>query len=1005
VRPSRLAFENFGPYRARAEVDFSRLGPVFLVWGKTGSGKTSIFDAMTYALYGVAPGSRGGLERQLWSHYAQPGEKPLVEFEFFLGGEEYRAVRQPPYKRRNRKGELADAPAEALLYRRESGEWRLLANKITEVDAIVEARMGLSEDEFSKIILLPQGEFQRFLDMDSTERVSVLEKLFPVAIHDAVARLAKEESKVALAAVQSVDASLARMGGADAAEDESAEFERLVRDVESLTASRAAALAELGRAESELALGRAAADRAARAAEASDRLAVLEAAWPEATARRVRISAARAAAAALPRVEAAAIAAAALAEGSAALATREAELAAYEERRAEIDASRVRASDLSSVAAALDGELGELRAASAAWQASIAAEGLATQARVAEEEARARERDARVAEEEERLRLGEVAVGPEEEARVRAAFEEARANVDAAAERDRAATESAESARRIAALEEAVLARGSECVAAADARSRAESALAALELLARRGQAATLAARLVEGEPCPVCGSAHHPAPAVPDVDGAPSAASLGEAKRLRDAALAAEASASAALRAAESASREARAGLGAGEEPMSPEAAKRRCESAREALAAHRAELKSAAEALRAMEERRRLAASLAVEVEKKRSLLMASSDSLARTSEERAARDAALFEARSRSGAVDPAPRLAASETRRAEARAEAARLEAETAEWDRGRTHAFALAQDARARAPGLAEASGSAALAAAAAIVAAGFGGEAELRAALLADPILSSLESEAAAYERDLASARSASAALAAPEGSAPPNIAELEERSHAARRGLEEAQAALAAACAGRDGMSRAIAERARLVAEREALQTRWSALAGLSAILNGELPGRRLPFKHFVLGAYFSSVAQRAAIRLSQMSDGRYSLVVDEGAASGKGKIGLDLSVRDAFTGQARPAGTLSGGERFLTSLALALGLADAIRERSGGASLDAVFIDEGFGSLDDESLDRAISALDAARGARTIGIVSHVAELRARIPSRIEVAKGRVGSTLSII
>ena len=161
MRPSRLALENFGPYRERAEVDFSRLGPVFLVSGKTGSGKTTIFDAMTYALYGKAPGARGGLERQLWSQHARPGDRPVVELEFFLGGEEYRAVRSPPYRRgnRRRKDELIEVEASAALYRRERGaagsEWMLLASAKSEVDAAVQGLVGLTEDEFSKIILLP----------------------------------------------------------------------------------------------------------------------------------------------------------------------------------------------------------------------------------------------------------------------------------------------------------------------------------------------------------------------------------------------------------------------------------------------------------------------------------------------------------------------------------------------------------------------------------------------------------------------------------------------------------------------------------------------------------------------------------------------------------------------------------------------------------------------------------------------------------------------------------
>mgnify|MGYP001809667541 FL=1 len=161
-------------------------------------------------------------------------------------------------------------------------------------------------------------------------------------------------------------------------------------------------------------------------------------------------------------------------------------------------------------------------------------------------------------------------------------------------------------------------------------------------------------------------------------------------------------------------------------------------------------------------------------------------------------------------------------------------------------------------------------------------------------------------------------------------------------------------------------------------------------------------MAGKRLTFKNFVLATYFREVVQRASDHLARMSDGRYYLRPDESQATGRGKIGLGLKVLDAWTGQDRPTTTLSGGEKFLTSISLALGLADSIREQNGGVSLDAVFIDEGFGSLDDEALDRAISVLDKIRGSRVIGIVSHVGGLRARIPARIEVQKTAAGSRL---
>ena len=217
MRPHRLVMENFGPYREPAVIDFDALGPVFLVWGKTGSGKTSIFDAMTYALYGGVAGSRSGLERQLWSQHAKPGDKPRVEFEFDLGGETWKVERIAPHRKTIRNGEERDAPAEAICWRLDGGQWTPVADRIGEVDAEMESRLGLSLDEFSKIVLLPQGEFQRFLEMDSSDRVGILEKLFPVDLHDAVTELARQKARAAAEELKRVEAELGRLRGEAAA--------------------------------------------------------------------------------------------------------------------------------------------------------------------------------------------------------------------------------------------------------------------------------------------------------------------------------------------------------------------------------------------------------------------------------------------------------------------------------------------------------------------------------------------------------------------------------------------------------------------------------------------------------------------------------------------------------------------------------------------------------------------------------------------------------------------
>ena len=153
-----------------------------------------------------------------------------------------------------------------------------------------------------------------------------------------------------------------------------------------------------------------------------------------------------------------------------------------------------------------------------------------------------------------------------------------------------------------------------------------------------------------------------------------------------------------------------------------------------------------------------------------------------------------------------------------------------------------------------------------------------------------------------------------------------------------------------------------------------------------------------------FVLAARLEQVAEVASIRLQDMSGGRYTFRHSDAAGRNGARGGLGLDVLDEYTGQQRPTKTLSGGESFMASLALALGLADVVTAESGGVQIDTLFVDEGFGSLDPQALDAVMSVLDELRrGGRTVGVVSHVEELRTRIPSRIEIVTGRGGSRLA--
>jgi exonuclease SbcC len=159
------------------------------------------------------------------------------------------------------------------------------------------------------------------------------------------------------------------------------------------------------------------------------------------------------------------------------------------------------------------------------------------------------------------------------------------------------------------------------------------------------------------------------------------------------------------------------------------------------------------------------------------------------------------------------------------------------------------------------------------------------------------------------------------------------------------------------------------------------------------------------MSLRAYVLAARLEEVAGAATRRLLRMSGGRYSFVHSDAAGPRNTRGGLGLDVADDYSGAVRAAKTLSGGESFLASLALALGLADVVAAESGGAMLDTLFIDEGFGSLDAATLDLVMDTLDELRaGGRVVGVVSHVDELRQRIPSRLHVRKGRSGSTIEV-
>jgi exonuclease SbcC len=232
-----------------------------------------------------------------------------------------------------------------------------------------------------------------------------------------------------------------------------------------------------------------------------------------------------------------------------------------------------------------------------------------------------------------------------------------------------------------------------------------------------------------------------------------------------------------------------------------------------------------------------------------------------------------------------------------------------------------------------------------------------------------------------------------------------PSLDDLEQQHAAAGSALAHARAA-AAISRGRVGRLTTLgAELADALAAWAPIRERLDVADRMASMVDGTSPDNRLRMRlsGYVLAFRLRQVVAAANERLVAMTDHRYRLEHSDDRGAGETRGGLSLRVRDDWSGESRDPVTLSGGETFVVSLALALGLADVIAHEAGGSELDTLFVDEGFGTLDADTLDDVMDTLDSLRdGGRVVGVVSHVAELRDRIPTQLQVRKHRAGSTV---
>ena len=943
MRPLRLTMSAFGPYAGKTELSLEQLGSrgLYLITGDTGAGKTTIFDAISFALFGEASGDSRAAD-MLRSKYADAGTPTQVELVFAYAGKTYTVRRSPEYERPAKRGDkLVTQKAEAELT---LPDGRVIT-RLKDVDAQVQAILGVTRKQFSQIAMIAQGEFRRLLQANTKERMAIFRGIFKTEGYAALQQRLKTEASQArddcAALRQSVQqyvsgiqceeehplasrVTLAREGQLPAEEILPLLEQLLAQDEQA-----AVALEEsLNRTEQQLdAVGQKLRDAAARAERESQKKAVQENLEQAEQRQQAVQSTAQEAQALLPQAE----------EAKRQKVILEQQLPRYEEleqkqadlrqtnqaiqrREKELSDTKNRLSTLAEELTVMQTEAGSLGDVS-----------------VALAEARHRE---------EQLHLQKTTIQ----------------NLQ------RQLTDYGKLLDRLARAQEAYVA----------ARETAEQRQAEYVHKNRAfldAQAGILARDLTEGQPCPVCGSLHHPVLAEASAE-APDQAAVELAKQAADQASqeTSEKSAAAAALRGQQESQEAalvealRVQFAkAGEEELQtidprkqersnvlivlalgvPMDVLQQQKHLTYLIRTADDQLRTLSDQLKTLEKKQQRRRSLDKTIPEKLEKQKQTTDELQALEKtlagETARRDALQTQIRQLTEQLPFEDRKTVEE--------HIQKLVQKAQEVEKQNEAARQALEDVQKQIEGLQ-------------------GQKKTLEEQLLALPVC---DVEALQAEQEAAQQKSSQLTEKQRQ------LAVYQNNHRSVRDNFSQQSQALTAA------------------------EHRYQWVKALYETASGTISGKeKITLETYIQTTYFDRILNRANVRLMVMSDGQYELKRRALPGNMKSQSGLDLDVIDHYNGSERSADTLSGGEAFLASLALALGLSDEVQASAGGIRLDTLFVDEGFGSLSENALELAMKALSGlSEGNRLVGIISHVPELKERIDRQIVVTKDRTGGS----
>lgn len=1047
MKPQQLTVSAFGPFAGRVEIPFGQFGAqgLFLITGDTGAGKTTLFDAISFALFGESSGSVRPVD-SLRSDFAAPEVKTFVQLLFLHRGREYTVHRNPRYRRPKKNGEgMTDEPADASLT---MPDGTVITGSSRVTDAVTDL-LGIDYQQFKQITMIAQGEFLKLLLADNRERAEIFRRVFGTDSLERMQQELKKREKEARAQLDDCCKAILQYTGNLLYSEEQKALLPVQQWLEEPNLHRIGEMIPLWQqlcGQEEIVLN----DLKARqkALAASDEKLIAQQARAEqtnrmfqeleqATVRRKELLAveaqirqteerARRAAAALERVfpyerlylsarestEQLTAAIQKLGERGEALERQLNEKTAAWQREQQTEPQRQALFEqLTGLRSALP-DYGHYRELLQQQQAAELAllectNGMEKLTKEKGELSR-------------RLEDLQTKLTQSQDAPVVLLNREK--EKEAAETRHTELTQLYRMAAELEILEKEKEEAQKEYLSAEDDYAAIHRKCGEKELLYFRAQAGVLAEQLKPGEPCPVCGSLEHPHKAGL-TGGAPDENELRRLRAEQETAANRLRETSSKARGKEVQQQSARQALQQRWWQLLPE------EPIREPLSALKEDVVSLGKANSAQKvalekvcaELQKLCGDRAVwarEQDEVKRLLEQAEPALQHESERKLTLSSDLSAKQAEAALLrkklpgeseeEVRRRLSAGEKQLEEMKRRLSESEAAVQECKNEWNSVRVLRQENTGRLAEQQEKLSQAEQDYRATLEKNQFANKAEYKNALAQQNQIESWRKAVQEFENSRRSTEEAIQRLSEEtKGKLPVDTKALaEHRAH-----LENEKTALneqAGLSAQRQtNNARILQKLEEHLRQKEQFEHHYLMVSSLSKTANGELKeGRqKLAFEQYVQAAYFQLVIQEANKRLSKMTNGRFALMRKETATDLRSQTGLELEVQDYYTGKARSVRSLSGGESFKASLALALGLSDVIQSYAGGVQIDTMFIDEGFGTLDSESLEQAISALIAlTTGNRLVGIISHVPELKERIEKKIMIQKGVTGSSVSI-